>query len=82
MTVYAQCLLCDAIRLVFNSTALVYFSILEFMSDPVALIHHEGVPVVLRSFEGLGLVYVAADCSCQWHILSEFIGRLIHLLEH
>jgi hypothetical protein len=52
------------------------------MSDPVALIHHEGVPVVLRSFEGLGLVHVAADCSCQWHVLSELIGRLIHLLEH
>ena len=55
------------------------------MSDSVALIHHEGVPVVLRSFKGLGLFHVAADCTClitKWHVLSEFIGRLIHLLEH
>jgi hypothetical protein len=61
------------------------FTVLEFMSDSVALIHHEGVPVVLRSFKGLGLFHVAADCTClitKWHVLSEFIGRLIHLLEH
>ena len=53
------------------------------MSEPVALIYYEGVPVVLRSFKGLGLIYVAAaDCSCLIrYILSEFVD-LAHLLKH